>query len=94
MDLPLAKMLIVNQFLDVKLVWLMKRGSDLPGGLSNLGDTVRVIDRDGSDLGMMIVAAAQHCAARQNAELFVVSDPYEDTVVHIVQRREIGGPEA
>lgn len=61
----------------------------MPEGLSNLGDTVRVIDRDGSDLGLMIVAAAQQCAARQNGELFVVSDPYEDIIVRIVQRREI-----
>ena len=82
----------MNQFLDVELVWIMKRGSELPGGLSNLGDTVRVIDRDGSDLGLMIVAAAQQCAARQNAELFVVSNPYEDIVVRIVQQREMKMP--
>ena len=37
----------------------VNRDEALPEGLANLGDTVRVIDRDGTDLGLMIVAEAQ-----------------------------------
>ena len=44
----------------------------MPGGFANLGDRVRVIDRDGTDLGVMIVAEAQRLAAEQGGELVVV----------------------
>ena len=67
----------------------MNRGFTLTGGLANLGDTVRVIDRDGTDLGLMIVAEAQRLASEQGAELFVLAQAKEATVVRIVQRREM-----
>ena len=66
----------------------MKRDSGLPGGLANLGDTVRVIDRDGSDLGLMIVAEAQKRASEQGAELFVIARTTNTTVVRIVDVRK------
>ena len=34
----------------------MNRAAGLSGGLANLGDTIRFIDRDGADSGLMIVA--------------------------------------
>jgi translation initiation factor IF-3 len=62
----------------------MNRGGTLPGGLANLNDTVRVIDRDGTDLGLMIVAEAQKLASEQGAELFVIEHTATPPVVHIV----------
>ena len=46
----------------------MNRGGALPGGIANLNDTVQVIDRDGTDLGLMIVVEAQKLASEQGAE--------------------------
>jgi translation initiation factor IF-3 len=62
----------------------MNRGAGVPGGLANLGDTVRVIDRDGTDLGLMIVAEAQKLASEQGAELFVIERIAKPPVVRIV----------
>lgn len=63
----------------------MNRGAGLPGGLANLGDTVRVFDRDGADLGLMIVAEAQKLASEQEgAELFVTEPTAKPPVVCIV----------
>ena len=62
----------------------MNRGLGLPGGLANLSDTVRVIDRDGTDLGLMIVAEAQKIASDQGAELFVSEYTAKPPVVRIV----------
>ena len=62
----------------------MNRGAGLPGGLANLNDTVRVIDRDGTDLGVMIVAEAQKLASEQGAELFVTAHTAKPPVVRIV----------
>ena len=62
----------------------MNRGVGLPGGLANLSDTVRVIDRDGTDLGLMIVAEAQKLASEQGAELFVTEHTAKPPVVRIV----------
>jgi translation initiation factor IF-3 len=66
----------------------MNRGAGLPGGLANLGDTVRVIDRDGTDLGLMIVAEAQKLASEQGAELFVIERTTKPPVVRIVLVRK------
>ncbi len=66
----------------------MNRGGALPGGLANLNDTVRVIDRDGTDLGLMIVAEAQKLASDQGAELFVVAHTAKPPVVRIVVVRK------
>jgi len=66
----------------------MNRGTGLPGGLANLGDTIRVIDRDGSDLGLMIVAEAQKRALAQGAELFVIEHTTKPPVVRIVEVRK------
>ena len=66
----------------------MKRDSRLPGGLANLGDTVLVVDRDGTDLGLMIVAEAQKRASEQGAELFVIARTTNTTVVRIVDVRK------
>jgi len=62
----------------------MNRGAGLPGGLANLNDTVRVIDRDGTDLGVMIVAKTQKLASEQGAELFVTEHTAKPPVVRIV----------
>jgi hypothetical protein len=53
-------------------VFHMRREFTLPGGFANLSDHVRVIDRDGTDLGVMIIAEAQRLAAEQGGELVVV----------------------
>ena len=45
---------------------------------------VRVIDRDGTDLGVMIVAEAQKLASEQGAELFVTAHTAKPPVVRIV----------
>ncbi len=62
----------------------MNRGVGLPGGLANLNDMVRVSDRDGTDLGVMIVAEAQKLASDQGAELFVTEHDAKPPVVRIV----------
>lgn len=62
----------------------MTRGATLPGGFVNLGDAVRVIDRDGTDLGSMIVAEAQKLASEQRAEPFVIAYTAKPPVVRIV----------
>jgi translation initiation factor IF-3 len=62
----------------------MNRGATLPGGLANLGDIVRVIDRDGTDLGLMIVAEAQRLASEQGAELFVTNHQAKPPILRIV----------
>jgi translation initiation factor IF-3 len=66
----------------------MNRGGTLPGGLANLNDTVRVIDRDGTDLGLMIVAEALRLASEQGAELFVTEHRAKPPVVRIVVVRK------
>ena len=66
----------------------MTRGAGLPGGLANLGDTVQVINRDGTDLGIMIVAEAQKRASEQGAELFVTEHKANPPVVRIVVVRK------
>ncbi len=40
----------------------MNRGAALPGGIANLNDTIQVIDRDGTDLGLMICRSTETCA--------------------------------
>jgi translation initiation factor IF-3 len=66
----------------------MNRSVALPRGLSNLGDTVRVIDLDGSPLGLMIVAEAQKRASDQGAELFVIDHTANPLLVRIVVVRK------
>ena len=66
----------------------MNRAAGLSGGLANLGDTIRVIDRDGADLGLMIVAEAQKLASEQGAELFVIGATAKPQVVRIVVVRK------
>ncbi len=67
----------------------MTRGAGLPGGLANLGDKVRVIDQDGTDLGVMIVAEAQKRASERGLELFVVERTAQPPVVRIVEVRKM-----
>ena len=67
----------------------MNRGATLPGRLANLGDTVRVIDRDGTDLELMIVAEAQKAASEQGAELFVTDHKANPPVLRIVIVRKV-----
>lgn len=62
----------------------MNRGAGLPSGLANLGDTVHVFDRDGTDLGIMIVAKARKLAGDANAELLVTEPTALPPVVRIV----------
>jgi Translation initiation factor IF-3, N-terminal domain len=66
----------------------MSRSAALPGGLANLGDTIRVFDRDGADLGLMIVAEALTRAAEQGAELFVVAPTAKPPVARILLVRK------
>ena len=65
----------------------MKRDCSLGSGLTNLGDRVRVIDRDGTALGFMIVAEAQRRASEQGAALVVIARRPGMTVVRIVDSR-------
>lgn len=67
----------------------MNRGAGLPLGLANLGDTVRVIDIDGTDWGPMIVAKAQKFASDQGAELFVTEPTAKPPVIRIVRVRKL-----
>ena len=67
----------------------MNRGAGLPRGLANLGDTVRVIDVDGTDWGPMIVAKAQKLASDQGAELFVTEPTAKPPVIRIVHVRKM-----
>jgi len=67
----------------------MNRAAGLSGGLANLGDTIRAIDRDGADLGLMIVAEAQKRASEQGAELFVIARTAKPPVVRIVEVRKM-----
>ena len=66
----------------------MSRDFTLGSGLANLSDRVRVIDRDGTDLGFMIVAEAQRCASEQGCELVVIAREGKLTVVRIVLVRK------
>ena len=67
----------------------MNRGAGLPRGLANLGDTVRLVGRDGADLGLMIVAKAQKLACDQGAELFVTDPTATPPVLLIVEVRKL-----
>ena len=67
----------------------MNRGAGLPRGLANLGDTVRVFDRDGTDLGPMIVAEAQKLASDQGAKLFVTEPTATPPTVRIFDVRKL-----
>jgi translation initiation factor IF-3 len=53
-------------------------------GLANLNDRVRVIDRDGTDLGFMMVAEAQKIASDQGGELVVIARVKNVTAVRVV----------
>ena len=66
----------------------MNLGTGLPGGLANLGDTVRVVDRDGTDLGLMFVAQVQKVASEQGAELLVTERTAKPPVVRIAVVRK------
>jgi translation initiation factor IF-3 len=66
----------------------MSRDGTLSGGLANLSDRVKVIDRDGTDLGFMIVAEAQKIASDQGAELVVTERNGSITVVRVVLVRK------
>jgi translation initiation factor IF-3 len=63
----------------------MKRSCELGIGLANLGDQVRVVDRDGSALGFMTVVEAQKRASEQHGELVVILRTEKMTVVRIVK---------
>ena len=49
-----------------------------------MGDRVRVIDRDGTDLGFMIVSEAQRIASDQGGELVVLASEGGISVVRVV----------
>ena len=66
----------------------MSRDGTLVGGLANLNDRVRVIDRDGTDLGFMIVAEAQKIASDQGGELVIISRERKVTIVRVVLVRK------
>jgi translation initiation factor IF-3 len=66
----------------------MSRDGTLSGGLANLNDRVKVIDRDGTDLGFMIVAEAQKVVSDQGAELVVIERARGVTVVQVVLVRK------
>jgi translation initiation factor IF-3 len=70
----------------------MNRDCSLPSGLSNLGDQVRVIDRDGTNLGFMIVAEAQKLASEQGGELYVLARTQNLTLVQIVLVKKAPAP--
>ena len=66
----------------------MNRDGTLGSGLANLSDRVRVIDRDGTQLGVMIVAEAQKLASEQGGELIVIAREAGVAVVRIVLVRK------
>jgi translation initiation factor IF-3 len=66
----------------------VSRDVTLGGGLANLNDRVRVIDRDGTDLGFMIVAEAQKIASDQGGELVIIAHERKVTVVRVVLVRK------
>ena len=70
----------------------MNRDGTLGNGLANLSDRVRVIDRDGTPLGFMIVAEAQRLASEQGGELVVIAREVGVTVVRIVLVRKAPTP--
>ena len=49
-----------------------------------MNDTIQVTDRDGTDLGLMIVAEAQKIASEQGGELFITDRDAKPPVVRIV----------
>jgi translation initiation factor IF-3 len=53
-----------------------------------LSDRVRVVDRDGTDLGFMVVAEAHKRAADQSGELVVIGTEGRCKVVRIVLVRQ------
>ena len=63
---------------------LVNRDYTLDSGLANLSDRVRVVDRDGTDLGYMMVAEAQRLAAEQGGELSVIAREDKVAIVRIV----------
>ena len=62
----------------------MSRDGTLSAGLANLNDRVNVVDRDGTNLGFMMVAEAQKIASDQGAELVVIAREKGVTVVRVV----------
>ena len=48
-----------------------------------------MVDRDGTDLGLMIVAIAQKIASEQGAELFVADPKASPPVVRVVMVRRL-----
>ena len=70
----------------------MNRDYTLGSGLANLSDEVRVINRDGTDLGYMIVAEAQKLAAEQGGELSVIAREEKVAIVRIVFIRKAPAP--
>ena len=62
----------------------MNRDYTLRNGLANLKDRVRVVDRDGMDLGYMTVDKAQRLAAEQGGELSVIAREDKMAIVRIV----------
>jgi len=66
----------------------VNRDYTLGSGLANLSDRVRVVDRDGTDLGYMIVAEAQRLAAEQGGELTVIAREGKVPIVRIVLIRK------
>jgi hypothetical protein len=66
----------------------MSRGGALPGGIANLNDTIQVVDRDGTDLGMMIVAEAQKIASEQGSRAHRDRPQSEDGVDNAYEPHE------
>jgi translation initiation factor IF-3 len=68
----------------------MKRDCLLPGGLANLGDTIRVIDEARHHAGFMTVAEAQRLALKHGAELIVIARGAKPPVSRLVKAGESG----
>lgn len=70
----------------------MNRDYTLGSGLANLSETVRVIARDGTDLGYMVLAEAQRLAAEEGGELSVIAREEKVAIVRIVLIKKAAGP--
>jgi len=70
----------------------VNRDYTLRSGLANLSDQVRVIDRDGTDLGYMTVAKAQRLAAEQGGEVSVIAREDKVAIVRIVLIKKSPAP--
>jgi translation initiation factor IF-3 len=67
------------------------RGHLLPSGLSDLSQSVRVVGRDGKQIGLLTVMEAMQRAAAEQCELLTVAPDVKPPICRIVSRSELGG---